>query len=191
MQKLFLAFGLSLLTISSSFAAQLETQIVDLNNRTLPQNAVRVPFIQLNLRAVDGPVEINSLTIQRTGLSTNEDFGRLWAETDNYRRTNSRQLNNDDLVELEFRNPLLVTPGNNERLTVYANLEFEGGGRTAQLSVVDIDHSGVEVMQEPEAVAPIVTVKQLPVVTESRSQYDRKNFRISCKNQKCQLVPRN
>lgn len=191
MKKLLFAFGISLLSVSSSFAAQLETQMVDLNNRTLPKNGVRVPFVQLNLKALDGPIEINSLTVKRSGLSTNEDFGRIWAETDNYRRTNSRTLSSDDLVELEFRNPLVVTPGSNERLTIYANLEFEDGGKTAQLSVIDLKYNGAEVIEPSAPTAPEVSLKQAPVLTENKSRYDRINFRINCKNQRCQLVPRN
>lgn len=175
--------------VSKTQAAQLQTQIVNVNNRTLPKNAVRVPFIQVSLRAIGGPVEINSLTVVRTGLSTNEDFGRVWAQTDNFRRTNGRQLNNDDQVVLEFRSPLVVNPGTNERLTVYANLEFEGGGRTAALNLTNIESNASDEPTPPAA--PMVEVRQTPVITQSQSRHNRQQFKIRCKNQICQLVPRN
>jgi len=183
-----------LLNISTSFAAQLETQTVKLNTQAVPQNGVRVPFLQLSLRATDGTIEIKSLTISRTGLSTNEDFGRIWAETNHYRRSTSRQLSNDDQVELEFRTPLQIEAGQTERLTIYANLKFEGGGRTAALNLVNIDHNGSDAETDnnktPTA-SDNINVKQMPVVTESQSTHDRTQFKISCKNQVCKLVPRN
>ncbi len=185
MKKFILVLALSLITTSSSFAAQLETQVVDLNHQTLPKNAVRVPFVQLNLTAIDGPIEINSLTVTRTGLSSNEDFGSIWAETKNYKRTQSRELNNDDVAELSFRTPLLIEEDQTETLTIYANLEFESGGRTGALSVTAINHTGTE------TTAPQSPEKELPVITESQSHYDRTKFKIRCVNQQCQLVPRN
>lgn len=193
MKKIIFTLILILLSASTSFAAQLETQVVKIGSQTLPKNAVRVPFLQLNLGATGGTIEIKSLTISRTGLSTNEDFGRIWAETDHYRRSTSRQLSNDDQVELEFRTPLLIEAGQTERLTIYANLEFEGGGRTAALNLVNIDHNGSDAETDNNKTSTAsdnINVKQVPVVTESQSTHDRTQFKISCKNQVCRLVPR-
>lgn len=201
MKKIVFLLGLSLVLSTWASptlvaqAAQLQTQVVNLNNRTLPKNGVRIPFIQVNLRAIDGPVEIQSLVVSRTGLSTNEDFGRIWAETDQYKRSTSRRLTNDDQVELEFRTPLIIKPEQTQRLTIYANLEFEAGGRTAALNLVEINHNGVkqsepEPATETEKATPSISLRQVPVFTQSRSQHDRRKFKISCKNQVCQLVPR-
>lgn len=178
-------------------AAELETQVIPLNNRTLPRNGVRIPFLQINLRASDGLIEIDGLTIGRSGLSTSDDFGRIWAETNNYRRTTGRQLTNDDRVDLEFRSPLVITPGENQRLTVYANLEFEGGGQTASLNLIALDHNGdqpglnVRISDKQTSPQPSTqTQRQVPVFTESKSRHNRERFKIQCINQKCQLVPR-
>lgn len=206
MKKILFTLALSLLfsgwqaPASTAQAAELQTQVIPLNNRTLPRNGVRIPFLQINLRAVGGPVEINGLVVGRSGLSTSDDFGRIWAETSNYRRTTSRQLTNDDRVELEFRSPLVVSTNENQRLTVYANLEFEDGGRTASLNLLSIDHNGqmpqVEInlrnnLTSSETTTQAEPVKmQVPVFTESKSKHDRTQFKIQCHNQVCQLVPR-
>ncbi|NCP67801.1 hypothetical protein GW777_05760 [Candidatus Peregrinibacteria bacterium] len=190
MKKIIFLFGLSLLTISPSFAASLQIQTVYQHSRTLPKNAVRVPFVQADLTAIDGAIEVNGLTILRTGLSSNEDLGRIWAETSDFQRTNSRQLTNDDTTELTFRSPLILAEGETERITVYANLEFEGRGRNLALNIVEIDHTTSTVVA-PVVVTTPVQEKQIPVITKSQSRYDRQNFRIQCMNQKCSLVPRN
>ncbi len=196
MKHLLLLLSLTfLLSAPSSFnqaeAAELQTQVINVNNGTLPRNGVRVPFLQVNLRAVGGNVEIKSLNVSRSGLSSSDDFGRIWAQTDSYRRTNSRRLTNNDQVNLSFRSPLVVRPGENERLTVYANLNFSSGGRTAALNLEGIESNSTEAAVTPRPEVEIKSQPRMPIYTTSPSRYNRQQFKISCKNQKCQLVPRN
>lgn len=187
MKKIFLVFALLLFPFFQGLAAQLEIQTLDLNNRTLPLNAIRVPFVQLRLTAQADHIEIKSLTLKRSGLSSFDDFGRIWAETKNDVRTDSRQLSNKDTVVLRFRNPLQIAENQTETLTIYANLKFQGSGLTATLSVIDIEHSGETTSTKAEASEE----KLSPALnTRAQNQYDRTRFRIRCVNQLCQLVPR-
>lgn len=179
-------FLLTLLCFSTTHAVQLQSQVINITPSTLPKNAVRVPFISVNLKAIDGPVNLRSLTVQRSGLSSNDDFGRIWAESSNYRRTNARNLSNNDQVELNFRTPLTIEANQTTQITVYANLEFEQSGRTAKLNLVDISHDGEVFSGTPKSVAEPVIVH-----TKSRIPYNRSQYRIKCTNGQCRLVPRN
>jgi|GEM_PF-1355769 len=191
MKILKFAFLTMLFSFSVAQAASLKTQVISSNLGSLPKNAVRVPFLTVNLQAQDGDVTLNNLVIERTGLSSNDDFGRIWAETSNYRRTNSRQFNNDSLVTLEFRNGLKLRDGETTRVTVYANLEFDGGGRSARFNLKSIDHNGDTTAPVTNQFRSNTPPSNAEVQTKSRARYDRTKFKISCKNQRCQLVPRN
>ena len=179
-----------MLSFSTAQAATLKTQIINTTPGTLPKNAVRVPFLTLNLQAQDGPVTINNLVVERSGLSSNEDFGRIWAETTNYRRTTSRQFNNDSLVTLEFRNGLTLNQNQTTRVIVYANLEFENGGRSASFNLNAINHTANSTEPVTNQTRSLTEPSKAATQTENRNLYDRTKFRISCKNQRCQLVPR-
>lgn len=187
MKKLIITLLILLFTPwQSASAAVLQSQAVSLNNRTLPKNGVRIPFISLNLKALDGSITVKSLTVERSGLSSNEDFGRVWAETTNYRRTQARRLSNDDQAELEFRNGLTIAQDEVVRLYVYANLEFEGSGLTAQLNLIDLEHDGETPTQESTTETNADKIR----INQRQSAYDRSRFRIKCTRGKCRLVPR-
>lgn len=173
------------LLFSITQAASLQIQSYPSNFGSLPKNAVRVPFTTLNLKALEGPITVKSLTVERSGLSSHEDFGRIWAETSNYRRTNSRRLSNDDQVVLEFRNGLYLAENQTTRITVLANLEFTSTGRTAQLNILDIDYNGD---QAPEPTVEFEADKIRPQTNQA--PYDRTRYRIKCTRGKCRLVPR-
>jgi len=192
MNKLILAFVLTIMgSFSLAQAASLQISSQNVNIGTLPRTAVRVPFLAVNLKAVDGSIAVQNLTVERMGLSQSDDFGRIWAQTSNYRRTNARQLNNDDQVVLEFRNPLQINNGEVVELVVYANLNFESGGRTARLSLVDIEHNGISERDTHPITIPTEKVNPAPLkIRKSGSVYDRTQFRIKCKHQRCRLVPR-
>ena len=186
MKTLLTALVFSLLSFSpQALAAELQVSSQSINNGTLPSNAVRVPFLNINLQSTNGSTEIKSLIIQRQGLSSSEDIGRVWAQTSTYRQTNKRQFTNDDQVELSFRTPLVIAEKQPVRVTVYANLNSLSGGRTVRFNLLDINHNA-QSLAEPD----VQLVPQTPAITRQKTPYDRTRFRIKCVNSRCQLVPR-
>jgi len=175
---------------STTQAATLKTQVVNTNLGTLPRNAVRVPFLTVNLQAQGGDITLNNLVVERSGLSSNNDFGRVWAETSNYKRTSSRRFNNDSLVTLEFKNGLTISEDETSRIVVYANLEFESGGRSASFSLISADHNAEIITPLAPQTRSVTAPSKAAIQVKSPNLYDRIKFRISCKNQRCQLVPR-
>ncbi len=191
-----MAIGILCMTnISVSFAADLIVEKRLITPKTLPKNAIRVPFLEVKLWAQGGAVNVKSFTIQRTGLSTNEDFGRVWAEADNFLRSRSRNINNDDLVETSFYRPLHIPNGSSATVTIYANLEFDsGGGRTAAFNLVGLETDADNTQFEDTRSMSQILAKKPIAVTQSQntnSRYDRTRFRIKCTYGRCKLVPRN
>lgn len=174
-------------------AKTLEVQTIS-NSGTLPRNGVRVPLIQVTMRAGDEDATVTSLTLSRSGLSSSEDIGRVWIQQDYLRLSHPRQFTNDDLLTLEFKKPFVVKAGTTERFSVLANLEFTGSGRTLQVNIEAIE-------ADAEIIAPVFSAprtKVLPkketttqspgVSTTSKSRYDRSIYQIVCHNSRCQLV---
>lgn len=179
---------LTFINASPTWAAPIEVKQVSLINDKIPKNAVRAPFLRIMLSTNSQNEFVKSLTIGRTGLSTNEDLGRIWAETDQYRRSNARQLTNDDQVELTFRSPLPITPEKPQWLTIYANIDSSSGNRTIGLSLLQVNREEpLPLKTEPKVASPKVKTKPQK---SSKATYDRKKFRIRCKNSRCKLVPR-
>ena len=177
----------TILNTSPVWAAPIQVEAQTIKNSTLPKNAIRVPFLRLKLSTESGTQMLSSLTIGRTGLSSSDDLGRIWAETDDYRRTTARQLNNDDQAELEFRTPLAVSASAPEWVTIYANVN-SSNNRTIGLKLLSLNsQTPLEVKAEPKVNAP--KAKSKPSRSR-KATYDRSKFRIKCKNSRCQLVPR-
>ena len=194
MKKLFLAFGLlGLLWSPATLAAELIVNQQPIAPKTLPKNAIRVPFLQVQLHADGGVVRVNALDVERTGLSDSDDFGRIWAETSTYLRSFSRQLDNDDLVHLRFRRPIILLDGQRVSLVIFANLEFESGGRTATFNLQNVESDAEHTTGKPSRWER--TPQPKPVLPRAKSHrkitYDRSTHRIKCKNRRCYLVPRN
>lgn len=181
---------LTLITSTPILAAPIEVRQQNLATSILPKNAVRVPFLKIYVSASETNQSLKTLTLQRTGLSSREDLGRIWAETNTYRRSNSRQLSNDDQVQLTFRNPVSINTEEPLQVTIYANMSAENGNRTIGLSLLSINDqfSPEAAKAEPKISSPSIKTKKTS--SSSKSPYDRTKFRIKCKNSRCKLVPR-
>ena len=136
---LFLALmGFLLLSQAKAQTSDLyEVSIKPIYLGVIPQNAVRVPIMQIDVKA-HSAILLSEIQLSRTGLSSWEDFGNIWAETKSYRRSLRRQLQADDTVTLNFRRPIKIEKDASETFTIYINLELEGGGKTFQFNVIKI-----------------------------------------------------
>lgn len=194
-----LSFLLIGFTPLSTEAKTLEVQTVS-NSNTLPRNGVRIPLVQITMRASEENATVTSLTLSRSGLSSHEDIGRVWVQQDYIRLSQPRQFTNDDLLTLEFKKPFVIKAGTTERFSVLANLEFEGSGRTLQVNVEAIETDSeiiapvfsaprTKVLPKKETTVSTETTPRIPgVFTTSKSRYDRSAYQIVCRNSRCQLV---
>lgn len=183
-QIIFSAFLLS----GTAFAAGTLEVTQYAHSGRVPLNGVRVPLITINATAQGGDVQISEVIVRRRGLSAASDFGRLIAITDGYRRSLNAHIDNDDLATLRFRNPLVVEDGTTEKITVYANLDFETNGRTMFFTLEEIKSDAEEnnLLTTPRVFTPITeTPSGLTVRVK-----EKKSFRIKCVNRVCQKIPR-
>lgn len=163
-----IALTFSLFGVFQTTQAQVTAQIQSKTNGSIPRNAVRVNFLEIYLKNIGSQsTAIESVTIKRSGLSTNEDFGRLWLETADYRRSFARQLGNDDHVRLEFRIPYALQPNTSAVLNLLGNMEAQNSNRTFAFDVVEIrTNNGVEVQPvqsgNTQALSPNQIQNQIP-----------------------------
>lgn len=204
---------LSLILFNSFFMAPLslaevKTTVENTKPQVIPQNGVRIKFMQINLKNTGPDSEvIKSLSFKRTGLSTADDIGRIWLETDDYKRSFAKTLSNDDTVKLNFRNP--ITLENNETvsfgllvnlnaqdstgLTVgfdLMNLETKNNTQDVQIKIKETlkedDTSTTETTQDKSNFTPKYQYPDYS--TTSQDLYDTKKHRVVCKNSLCRLV---
>lgn len=186
MKQLLISFTLLLTIVFPIFgqAQDLQVSSQKISGNTLPKNGVRVAFLRLKLLNTHENQNIKTLTIGRTGLSNFQDIGRIWAESDSFKRTHSRKLSADDQVELTFRSPLQLQKNIPTEITIYANLNFKQSGQTVSLNLLNINKASTETLKTS-------TQKRIIPKTTKLAPYDRSKYRIKCRNSRCRLIPRN
>ncbi len=147
MKKNILAFALCLgLFLNLEVSAQnIETEknnthkisVENFNFGVVPKNAVRLPIMEINIQAKED-IELSEIWLRRSGLSTNEDFGRIWAEASSFRTSLRRSVLQDDSVQIKFLRPVRIKKNREENFIIYINLKSQGGGRTFQFKVENI-----------------------------------------------------
>ncbi|MCF7830968.1 hypothetical protein K9M41_03180 [Candidatus Gracilibacteria bacterium] len=180
MKKLIIILGLFL--SSTTFAmGDLEVSSWQFSG-VVPKNGIRIPFLTIQVTARNEEVQISEITVRRNGLSESSDISRLIAITDKFRRSLRTSFNNDDLATLKFRNPLVLTPNETHKITIYGNLNITAtSGRTIALSLENITSSANNISQ--------------PSVEETFQEYQKRTipkranrWRIKCVNRKCQRI---
>ena len=140
MKKFILAFVFSFLLAPSGTQAQ-ELGILHLSvspsfERSIPRNAVRVPFLTLWAYAKDGDVLISEITVKREGLSSFDDFKSVWAENSLFQRSSRVNFHQNDTATVVFPEGLLIPANSKEKIFIFANLNADvGRGRTAYLKL--------------------------------------------------------
>ena len=131
---MFLLFGNELYAISPESR---EISVQHYNHRVVPLNAVRLPLMKITVKAKQD-ISVSEIELYRSGLSSWDDFGNIWAETDSYRSSLRGHLNSDDYARIKFRSPINISAGNSETFTVYVNLELNNVGNTFSFSLEDV-----------------------------------------------------
>ena len=132
MKKILIVLGFILLSSTTFAAGSLQIGIEEIHHKVLPSNAIRVPIAEFQFTANREPIEISGLEIIREGLSANNNFGSVWAETDYFQRSLRTRFQYDDTAKMKFRSPLLIYPGETRTILVFVNIEEMQYGRTAQ-----------------------------------------------------------
>lgn len=135
MKKIFIA----ILFISSNIFASGELHISSesISPRIVPQEGIQIPMLQLNLSTKNEPVSIEKLIFKRTGLSSSQDIKSIRATGSNIRSRNFPILTNDTATIRFFKE--LILPANTvQPMTIEANLDVQGLGRTVGLELVEI-----------------------------------------------------
>jgi len=107
--------------------------MVSLNANTpaaasVPQNGARVPMAKINLTAAnDGAVTVNSIVVNRTGLSSYSDVSQVWMEKDGSIVASKKTVNSNDQATLTFSPALTVNAGQTVSLDLIASLNGNGG----------------------------------------------------------------
>lgn len=95
---------------------------------SVPQNGARVPMAKVNLTAAnDGAVSINSITVNRIGLSTYNNIDKVWAEKDGVIVASKKSMNSNDQSILTFSPALVVNAGQTVSLDLIVSLKLDNG----------------------------------------------------------------
>ena len=131
---IFLFFNGNTLALS---AENYELSVQDYNHGVVPLNAVRLPLMSVIVQAKRN-ISVSEIDLHRSGLSSWDDFGNIWAETDSYISSLRGRLNSDDYARIKFRSPINIAQGASEKFTIYINLELTNAGNTFNFSLENI-----------------------------------------------------
>jgi hypothetical protein len=87
----------------------------------VPGGAQNVEYLSVVLQAMNGDVDVDSLTFHRGGVGDNDDFNKVYLYHNGVRLENGRTLNNDD--EVTFNVNLTINSGESETLVVKADMD--------------------------------------------------------------------
>lgn len=135
-----LVLTLSFVFIASTEAISTDSYDISVENNSLgrvPLNAVRLPLTQITITAKKD-ITVSEIHLRRSGLSSWDDFGNIWAETNSYRRSLRGRINSNDDARIRFRTPLSISAGMSEVFTVYINLDLDSSGNTFSFSLEDV-----------------------------------------------------
>jgi len=95
---------------------------------SVPQNGARIPMAKVNLTAAnDGAVTVNSITVNRIGLSSYSQITKVWAEKDGTIVASKKSMNSDDQSILVFSPALTVPAGQTISIDLLAGLNGAAG----------------------------------------------------------------
>ena len=135
MKKLLLA----ILFLSSSVLAN---GTLDVSSRIttpsiVPQESIGIPMLEITLTTGDKVVYLDKLIFKRTGLSSSEDVSSLRATGPNF-RSRSFSMLYDDTATIRFFRRLALPANSTQSLSITANLNVQGVGRTVGLELIEV-----------------------------------------------------
>lgn len=110
---------------------------------SVPKNGTRVPFTKLNLTAgSDNAINVDALTIKRTGLSSYDKFNKIWAEKDGLRVSSQSTMNSSDEVNLTFSPVINIPAGQTVTLEIVSSLTNAAGNGALGISAASAVSAG-------------------------------------------------
>lgn len=95
---------------------------------SVPNNGVTIPMAKVNLTAAnDGAVTVNSITVQRIGLSSYDQIDRVWAEHNGVIVASKKSMNSNNESILTFSPALTISAGQTVALDILATLAGASG----------------------------------------------------------------
>ncbi len=182
---LILAFFFGLLAAETSFAKEGILRIgVHQHTGKIPSNGVAIPFLTLKLTAEDARINFSGMDVYRKGLSSANDFERVWAAVDRTRSYNVAVLP-DDKAKIHFKKPIEIQKGKSKILKLYGNLRKMGKGRSAYFTIGNVysSASGHRIATRKKKRARDFSK---PITKKRRL----KSYKIVCENRKCRRVRR-
>jgi hypothetical protein len=130
---------IALLFISSSAFASGELLVSSQSivPNVVPKEGIGIPILKLNLTAKNEDVAIEKLVFKRTGLSDSQDVESIRATGKNVYSRSFPMLTNDTAT-INFFGKFIIPADTTETITVTANLNVQGMGRTIALNLIEI-----------------------------------------------------
>ena len=99
--------------------------------QNIPYNVQGVAYLALDLTANGDDVNVESLTVGRSGLGDNDDFDQVWVEIEGERVSSQKSINSDDVAVITLQN-VSVEAGETVTAVVMASMDAcETGGSPA------------------------------------------------------------
>lgn len=142
------AFLSTLFGVPAQAAEEMNTDVkvvqIGSGPSAIPRNGVRIPFLQFRVTA-EKDLIIKEITVQQTGLSTNDDVEDVYIES-RYGKSNRGNVDNDGVARIGFRDEYQMRAGAVHVMTVYANISGRWG-ITIGFNLLNIETEEVEIVE--------------------------------------------
>lgn len=169
----------AILFISTSVFAngELEVSFQEIHSQVIPMNATGIPILQINLTAQEETIFIDKLIFSRTGLSSAQDVKSIRATGPNI-RSRSFPMMYDDTATINFFGKLIIPAKTTQSLTITANLDIQGVGRTIGLNLVEIISSATQTNFDKSNFSPPTTeeIAKSSSITNQIIEIEELNF---------------
>ena len=135
MKKLLLAFLFLSSTVLANGTLSVSSRVT--TPSVVPQESIGIPMLEVTLTTGDEVVYIDKLIFKRTGLSSSEDISSLRATGPNF-RSRSFSMLYDDTATIRFFRRLALPANSTQSLSITANLNVQGAGRTVGLELMEV-----------------------------------------------------
>ena len=135
MKKLLLALIFVISSVVAGGDLQISTQPIHAG--VIPMNSTGIPMLQINLTASDETVYLSKLIFNRTGLSSASDVKSIRATGKNI-RSRSFPMMYDDTATINFFGKFIIPANTTQTITITANLDVQGVGRSVGLDLVEV-----------------------------------------------------
>lgn len=132
-----LLFALLFLTTTTFAGGELLISTQSITPKIVPKEAIGIPILKLTFTAKNEDITIERLVFQRTGLSNSQDVKSIRATGKNVYSRSFPMLTNDTAT-INFFGNFIIPAGTTETITVTANLDVQGMGRTIALNLIEI-----------------------------------------------------